>query len=234
MDMSRQLKHQDHAFWAQLETQCQVKTNKSAKARAEVKRLNALEWLRLESLALAELNATAREHYRTDLDTVARRAHDYLLELRPRPTNAVAISALPTYAKHGLAAFVVDPQKPIHIPGRLMVSIDPSIPIKVIASSIKQLLPMNGRAAGAGRPRSIARMAEALRLHAERKRNQQTWRDLAAKAETFDPIPAKLQGTARQWDILEDRGQKLADLVNEMLSTAQRGSTAWFAAFPPR
>ena len=209
-----------------------MSTKKKSRAyfEAERLRLDALEWLRNESLwrrytnAIAVLKSLPRKHqgqlmadaFNRELLDIDRGKHHWMIKGRSRLGTRVYPFLLPDFRRSFAATAVSVSESFRPAPGRLYVSIDPAEREKDIMVAIKNELRVwkkqrttRIRADGGGRDKDILKMLDALRAHDELQNNSACatktigWRD--------DDSPEANNRTAAR------RGQKLKDLASEML-----------------
>ena len=199
----------------------------------EMVQFYVLEWLRIESLALADLNPQEQQYHQHDLACAKAGQHRWLIGCGPRP-KGIALPGLPMFARRGFAVFPLPLGKPSLDPNRVTLSIDPLQPwaevlmpkIERHVSGAKERMFHRKRARGGGRPHPLAKMWEALQLYAKR---QQDAKRAQSKAQTKTPIKCLVQGGRS-----EDYGKKLLIIAKRMIKAAQAGPTAWHTAFPVR
>ena len=211
--------------------------------KAELKRLNALEWLRYESLrvgaAAKELTPSEGEFYRAQIAFAQAKRHYYLIGYGPKPKTSIAINVLPPYARKLLSIIFLEPGK-LPLPGYTVftVAADLSHRTEDLAEMFGKALTKhkNSRAQGAGRFKSLARMAEALRMYAQHRESPTEWttQKIGEESPSCPPVSAKDrdEGTMKAFDIYQDHGQKLIDLAREMICAAKSG--AWWQTYPAR
>lgn len=207
------------------------RSNKSTH-KAGMLRFHWLEWLRLESLALADLSAQERQHHQHDLATVKACEHDWRIDCGPKPQGVIATSGLPLFAQQLLAVFPLPLGHPNRDPNRVVLSLDPlqsleEVLIPEVKRQVSRALKQRfhrKRAAGGGQPHPLAKMSEALRLYARQK---QDVRQQHSRGRSKTPIKCLVEGGKT-----EDYGKKLLVIARRMIKAAQAGPAAWRKAYP--
>ena len=248
-----------HQFWVELESRIdKLRATRKTSHTAQIIRLNALEWLRLEALRLGK----QREQTLSSVDQAQQQHALFSLkkclgQISSMPDTSfepAAISALPPYAKANLALLLYDAGEPVvQLPNYSLftLQVDLAAPIDDLVKRFRVLLrrrqlrerPSTSRAKGGGRIRSLCRMAEALRMFVEvvsplpateHSVHGMTLEEIGRRAVSFDKLSDKYADTAKGIKTYESRGEELLRLANEMIDAASSGPNNWWAHFPPR
>ena len=207
---------------------------KTSTHKAGMVRYYTLEWLRLESLALADLSPEEQQDHQHDLATLRGCQHDWHIGYGDKPKEQIVIPGRPLFASRGFAVFPLQLGQPNLDPNRVVLSLDPLQPWREVlmpeverqVSRALERMFHRKRAVGGGMPHSLAKMWEALRFEARRK---QDVRQQQSKAQPKTPIKCLVQGGKS-----EDYGKRLLVTARRMIKAAQAGPTAWRKAFPVR
>ena len=196
----------------------------------EMAQFHVLEWLRLESLALADLSPPERQYHQHDLTLVKTGHHHWLIGCGPRPKGPIVTRGLPLFQRRKFAVLPLPFGQPNRDPNRVALSIDPLQPWEEVlmpevgrhVSGAKERMFHRKRARGGGRPLPLAKMWGALQLYAKW---QQDAKGKQPKTSLKLYFPANMK---------EHQGHKLMPLARRMIEAAKAGSHAWAKAFPIR
>ena len=207
-----------------------AKDDNNAMPRAEMLHLQAVEWLRLESLKRAypdTSNIPVDPNLQPELEYVGRGEHSWLIHAPNNPPNSWNISGtLPPFIQKLAAVLEVKPGQTIFGPYRVSIphlfSVDLAqtnraiseafiegyikpLREKVFPSSVRTT--QNKRSKGGGRKYSLAKLWEVLTLYDEYKNEGCSQRSLGEKAETFKPGNSETR-----------QGEKIIQMANNMIA----------------
>lgn len=213
----------------------------SDKKQGEMTRINALEWLRCESLKrayshihdfdLQEMKkANCLEGSHKEIVQIRSGYHHWLIGQGEGPPDVwIYRYPLPSLNR-AFACAVLKPGQTEYDLERLLLSIDPSRPEAEIMQQVKQVMRTwkqgqkkhGKRAHGGGRRHPLATLWKALKAHDNRQMGL-TQSVIGRHADIFPPVidPKKLQV----------RGQKLIVLAKNMMDTAQHHPLTWLQRY---